>query len=206
MKETDEPRKRDNFRFEKNPPLAGGSKNLEAEREIFRGGAKHAHGPTPKLLRNFDLPQGEGSNAGLGVNDRTMERESRRMEIGQFSLVVRDYDEAIAWFTQALSFELIEDTDLGGGKRWVVVAPPGGRGARLLLAKAATPEQQSRVGNQTGGRVFLFLYTDEFDRDFAVLAARGVTFVEKPRSESYGKVVVFEDLYGNRWDFIERRS
>lgn len=127
------------------------------------------------------------------------------MEIAQLSLVVRDYDEAVAWYTRCLCFDLIEDTDLGGGKRWVLVAPPGARGTRLLLARAASPEQESRVGNQTGGRVFLFLHTDDFDRDYNAMRSRGVKFIESPRNEPYGKVVVFEDLYGNRWDLVERR-
>lgn len=127
------------------------------------------------------------------------------MEIGQLSLVVRDYDEAIAWYTRHLGFEMIEDTDVGRGQRWVVVAPPGGKGARLRLAKGTTPDEQSRIGNQTGGRVFLFLYTDDFGRDYGALRSEGVSFVEEPRDEAYGKVAVFEDLYGNRWGFIEHR-
>ena len=122
--------------------------------------------------------------------------------IGSVALVVRDYDEAVAFYTAALGFELIEDTPLGGGKRWVRVAPPGG-GAALLLAKAATPDQLARVGDQAGGRVFLFLHTDDFDRDYAAMRARGVRFTEPPRRESYGTVAVFEDLYGNRWDLIQ---
>ena len=127
------------------------------------------------------------------------------MEIAQLSLVVRDYDEAIAWYARCLHFDLIEDTDLGGGKRWVLMAPPGAKGTRLLLARAASPEQESRIGDQTGGRVFLFLHTDDFDRDYETMRAQGVKFTEVPRSETYGKVVVFEDLYGNRWDLVERR-
>ena len=123
--------------------------------------------------------------------------------IAHLALVVRDYDEAIAFFTGALRFSLVEDTPLGGGKRWVVVAPPGSTGASLLLARAVTPEQQSRIGDQTGGRVFLFLETDDFARDFRALSARGVAFEEAPRSEPYGTVAVFTDLYGNRWDLIE---
>ncbi|HEY2786983.1 MAG TPA: VOC family protein [Fimbriiglobus sp.] len=118
------------------------------------------------------------------------------------ALVVRDYDEAIAYFTNCLGFELVEDTPLGRGKRWVVVAPRGGSGAALLLAKAATPRQIDRVGDQTGGRVFLFLQTDDFDRDYGNMKAKGVQFVEELRKEEYGKVVVFEDLYGNRWDLV----
>jgi len=128
------------------------------------------------------------------------------MEIAQLSLVVRDYDEAIAWYGQRLGFELVEDSDLGGGKRWILLAPPGAKGARLLLAKAVTPEQQSHIGNQTGGRVFLFLHTDDFDRDYEAMLSQGVKFIDNPRNEVYGTVVVFEDLYGNRWDLVERRS
>lgn len=125
-------------------------------------------------------------------------------EIAMMALVVRDYDEAIAYFTQTLGFALIEDTALGGGKRWVVVAPPGASGARLLLARAANEAQAARIGNQTGGRVFLFLRTDDFARDYQRMLARGVKFVEPPRRESYGMVAVLEDLYGNKWDLIER--
>jgi catechol 2,3-dioxygenase-like lactoylglutathione lyase family enzyme len=123
--------------------------------------------------------------------------------IDRIALVVRDYDEAIAYFTQRLGFALLEDTPLGGGKRWVLVAPPGGAGTALLLARAVTPEQASRVGNQTGGRVFLFLRTDDFWRDYHAMRARGVAFTGEPRRESYGMVVVFADLYGNRWDLVE---
>lgn len=128
-----------------------------------------------------------------------------QQSLAHIALVVRDYDEAIAYYTQVLGFELLEDTTLAPGKRWVLVAPRGNRGSSLLLARAANPEQQSRVGNQTGGRVFLFLHTDDFQRDHRALLARGVRFVEDPRHEAYGTVVVFEDLYGNRWDLIERR-
>jgi catechol 2,3-dioxygenase-like lactoylglutathione lyase family enzyme len=123
------------------------------------------------------------------------------MKITHFTYLVRDYDEAIAWFTQALGFALVEDTDLGGGKRWVLVEPDGG-GVRLLLAKAVG-EQADHIGRQGGGRVFLFLETDDFARDHAAFAARGVHFIEPPRHEAYGTVAVFEDLYGNRWDLIE---
>lgn len=126
-----------------------------------------------------------------------------KQKIANIALVVRDYDEAIAFYTQTLHFNLLEDTDLGGDKRWVRVAPPGASETCLLLAKAANPEQESAVGSQTGGRVFLFLHTDDFWRDYNEMQARGVRFVEEPRYESYGTVVVFEDLYGNKWDFIE---
>ncbi len=126
--------------------------------------------------------------------------------LAHIALVVRDYDEAIVWYTRVLGFDLIEDTDLGAGKRWVLIAPPRARETRLLLAKAATPAQAARVGDQAGGRVFLFLQTDDFERDFAAMTARGVQFLEAPRRESYGTVAVFEDLYGNRWDLVERRQ
>jgi catechol 2,3-dioxygenase-like lactoylglutathione lyase family enzyme len=125
-------------------------------------------------------------------------------QLAAVALVVRDYDEAVAYFTGALDFTLQEDTALGSGKRWVVVAPPGG-GTALLLAKAVTPEQLAAVGNQSGGRVFLFLHTDDFARDHAAYCARGVNFVEPPRHEPYGTVAVFADLYGNRWDLVQRR-
>jgi len=124
------------------------------------------------------------------------------MHIAKLALVVRDYDEAIDWFTRCLGFELAEDVDMGGGKRWVVVEPPGTRGAALLLARAANPQQEAAIGNQSGGRVFLFLETDDFDRDHAHMVREGVRFRKAPRSEPYGKVAVFEDLYGNAWDLI----
>jgi catechol 2,3-dioxygenase-like lactoylglutathione lyase family enzyme len=127
------------------------------------------------------------------------------MPLTQVALVVRDYDEALSFYVGALGFTLVEDTAMGGGKRWVVVAPPGDGGARLLLARAATPEQLARVGDQTGGRVFLFLHTDDFARDHAHYVANGVRFVEGPREEPYGRVGVFLDLYGNKWDLIEPR-
>jgi catechol 2,3-dioxygenase-like lactoylglutathione lyase family enzyme len=125
--------------------------------------------------------------------------------IGKLALLVRDYDEAIAWFERCLGFELAEDIDMGGGKRWVVVEPPGTRGAALLLARAVGPQQEAAIGNQSGGRVFLFLETDDFDRAHARMLREGVKFREAPRGEPYGKVAVFEDLYGNTWDLIEPR-
>jgi catechol 2,3-dioxygenase-like lactoylglutathione lyase family enzyme len=125
--------------------------------------------------------------------------------VATVSLLVHDYDEAIAWYRDRLGFALAEDVDLGAGKRWVVVAPAGGRGARLLLAKADGEAQSARVGDQAGGRVFLFLETDDFARDHAGMLARGVRFREQPRHEAYGTVAVFEDLYGNPWDLIEPR-
>lgn len=117
------------------------------------------------------------------------------------TLVVRDYDEARAYFADVLGFEVVEDSDLGGGKRWLVVRPPGG-GCALLLAKAANRKQAARVGDQTGGRVAFFLRTDDFWTDYLNLVGRGVTFAEEPREEPYGTVAVFADVYGNRWDLI----
>jgi catechol 2,3-dioxygenase-like lactoylglutathione lyase family enzyme len=122
------------------------------------------------------------------------------------ALLVRDYDEAIAFFTKTLHFTLLEDTALGNGKRWVRVSPPGSRNTGLLLAKASTPEQERHIGNQTGGRVFLFLQTDDFWRDYHEMKSRGVHFREEPRQETYATVAVFEDLYGNKWDFLQRKN
>lgn len=122
------------------------------------------------------------------------------------ALLVRDYDEAIDWYANVLGFELLEDTPREPGKRWVRMAPSGSQGACFLLARAANAEQSGRVGNQTGGRVFLFLHTDDFERDHARMQEHGVRFCEAPRHEEYGTVVVFEDLYGNRWDLIEPRK
>lgn len=125
--------------------------------------------------------------------------------IATIALVVADYDEAIAYYTDKIGFALLEDTALGGGKRWVVVAPPGGRGARLLLAKAVGEIQKASVGHQAGGRVMLFLETDNFAADYARMRDGGVEFLESPRHEAYGTVAVFADLYGNKWDLIEPR-
>lgn len=127
-------------------------------------------------------------------------------ELARVTVLVRDYDEALDYYVHTLGFEPIEDTDLGHGKRWVVVAPSGGTGAALLLARATTPEQAARVGDQTGGRVFLFLHTSDFARDYQALRGRGVRFIEEPRHEPYGTVAVFTDLYGNRWDLVQHRS
>ena len=126
------------------------------------------------------------------------------LSIAAVALVVTDYDEAIRFFTQRLRFTLAEDTPVAPGKRWVTVRPPCG-GAALLLARAVTAEQAARVGDQTGGRVFLFLQTDDFWRDYADLRERGVRFVEEPREEAYGTVAVFLDLYNNRWDLVQPR-
>lgn len=135
-----------------------------------------------------------------------MTESTPQRSLAHVALVVRDYDEAIDFYTHALDFKLIEDTHLGVEKRWVIVAPSDGAGASLLLAKASNDVQHSRVGNQTGGRVFLFLHTDDFHRDHRSMTAHGVKFVDGPREEAYGTVGVFEDLYGNRWDLIERRK
>jgi len=124
--------------------------------------------------------------------------------LAALTLLVRDYDEARDYYTRILGFDLIEDAPLPDAKRWLLVAPPGARETRLLLAKAAAPEQAARIGDQTGGRVFLFLHTDDFWRDYHMFRARGVTFGETPREEAYGTVAVFEDLYGNRWDLLQR--
>ena len=128
--------------------------------------------------------------------------------IALITLLVHDYDEAVAFFTHALRFDLIEDTAVTADKRWVVVAPPHARnaaaGASLLLAKAATPEQEAHIGNQAAGRVFLFLHTQQFWPDYRHMLAHGVKFVEVPREEAYGHVVVFFDLCGNKWDLLER--
>ena len=123
--------------------------------------------------------------------------------IGYVSVIVRDYDEAIAYYTVKLHFKIVEDKALGAGKRWVLAAPAGSTGACLLLAKAVTPLQESRIGDQTGGRVFLFLHTDDFSRDYDAMRSRGVRFLEAPRQEDYGMVAVFEDFYGNRWDLVQ---
>lgn len=127
--------------------------------------------------------------------------EHRR--VATVAVVVRNYDEAIAWYVDRLGFVLTEDVDLGGGKRWVTVAPANGQGTRLLLAEAADDAQRDSIGNQTGGRVFLFLETDDFVRDHAAMLEKGVEFREAPRVEPYGTVAVFADLYGNLWDLIE---
>ena len=125
--------------------------------------------------------------------------------LGKIALVVADYDEALDYFVGTLGFDQLEDTDMGGGKRWVVVAPSGG-GCALLLAKAKNDEQRAAIGKQTGGRVFLFLESQDFDRDYQRYDELGVDFIEEPRRETYGKVVVFRDLYGNLWDLVGRNQ
>jgi len=130
-----------------------------------------------------------------------------KQSIVHIALVVKDYDEAIDFYTQKLNFELIEDTyQPEQDKRWVVVSPPGSNGVTLLLAKASKPEQESFIGNQSGGRVFLFLNTDDFWRDYNRMKSDGIKFVRDPKEQDYGMVAVFEDLYGNLWDLLELRS
>ena len=126
--------------------------------------------------------------------------------IGAMSLLVRDYDEAISFYTEKLGFVLMENADRGGGKRGITVSPPGSSETRVLLAKAASPEQESLIGKQTGGRVFLFLHTDDFWQKYEEMKGKGIHFLEEPRTESYGMVVVFEDLYGNKWDLLEAKK
>ena len=126
-----------------------------------------------------------------------------KQKIAHIALVVRDYDEAIAFYTQKLDFVLLEDTRLNEEKRWVLVAPPGAGESSLLLAKAANEEQRKSIGNQSGGRVFLFLFTDDFWRDYNKMVDRKIKFLRPPKEEEYGKVAVFEDLYGNKWDLLE---
>ncbi len=124
--------------------------------------------------------------------------------LSSIAIVVRDYDEALAYYTETLGFDCVEDTALGGGKRFVRVRPPGSE-ASLLLARATGAAQETAIGNQTGGRVFLFLDTDDFARDYQTYRSRGVAFREEPREEAYGTVAVFADLYGNLWDLVERK-
>jgi catechol 2,3-dioxygenase-like lactoylglutathione lyase family enzyme len=127
-----------------------------------------------------------------------------KQTIGALTFLVPDYDQAIAYFTDILGFSLVEDTPLGGGKRWILVGPPGG-GPRLVLAQPADERQAARIGDQTGGRVFLFLHTDDFWRDHARYLAKGVRFLETPREETYGWVAVFQDRWGNQWDLLQAR-
>ena len=129
--------------------------------------------------------------------------EPIQQQIGNIALVVDNYDDAIEFYTKKLQFTLIEDTNLGGGKRWVQISPPNSNGTNLLLAQASNEEQKQSVGNQTGGRVFLFLQTNDFWRDYELMKANGVVFIEEPRVEEYGTVVVFQDLYGNKWDLLQ---
>ncbi len=143
------------------------------------------------------------SDRRTGFLDKMRENEKMKQHIAALSLLVPDYDEAIAHYCGDLGFDLIENTDMGSGKRWVLVAPKGSTETRLLLARAAKPEQATQIGYQSGGRVFLVLFTDDFDRDYAAYVAAGITFTEDPRSEPYGKVCVFRDRFGNLWDLLQ---
>ena len=129
--------------------------------------------------------------------------QSVQQQIGSVTKVVENYDDAIEFYTQKLQFTLAEDNDLGGGKRWVQVSPTNSNGTNLLLAQASSDEQRQIIGKQTGGRVFLFLQTNDFWRDYEVMKSNGVVFNEEPRVEEYGTVVVFQDLYGNKWDLLQ---
>ncbi len=129
-----------------------------------------------------------------------------KQRISNIALVVEDYDDAIAFYTEKLNFQLIDDTDLGGGKRWVQISPPNANGTNILLAKASNEQQSQSVGNQAGGRVFLFLQSNDFWRDYHEMKTQGVEFTEEPREEAYGTVVVFKDLYGTKWDLLELKD
>lgn len=146
------------------------------------------------------------SDRGMASGGRVAARE-RKQSLGLVAVVVRDYEEAIDFYVGTLGFELVEDTPIPEqDKRWVVVAPPGGTGTRLLLARAVGAEQASRIGNQTGGRVFLFLHTDDFWRDYRAYQEKGVVFVRDAKEESYATVAVFRDLYGNLWDLVQPKQ
>ncbi|WP_372628124.1 VOC family protein [Arsukibacterium sp.] len=137
------------------------------------------------------------------VQPKATQQKPVQQNIGNIALVVADYDEAIAFYTTKLQFSVVADIDFGGAKRWVEIAPPNSNGSHLLLAKASNTQQQAAIGNQSGGRVFLFLHTNDFWRDYHAMQAKGVKFNEKPREESYGTVAVFQDLYGNKWDLLQ---
>jgi catechol 2,3-dioxygenase-like lactoylglutathione lyase family enzyme len=126
--------------------------------------------------------------------------------LAHVALIVDDYDDAIAFYTQKIDFELIEDTKINAEKRWVLIKPKGATETAILLAKASNTEQESRIGNQTGGRVFIFLYTDNLWRDYHIMIEKGVKFVREPKEEIYGTVAVFTDLYGNQWDLLEPKN
>ena len=139
----------------------------------------------------------------VSYNKATCHYIKMKQKIAHIALVVKEYDEAIDFYTNKLDFTVLEDTNLGRGKRWVIVAPPGATECSLLLAKAASEEQLERIGNQAGGRVFLFLFTDDFWRDYNKMIERNIEFVSPPKEEEYGIVAVFKDLYGNQWDLLE---
>lgn len=149
------------------------------------------------------LPYLDGYSTTDILNSKNQQLEAVHNRIAHLALVVHDYDDAIAFYTDKLDFDLLEDTQLSEDKRWVVVAPPGAKECSLLLAKAANEQQAISVGNQSGGRVFLFLFTDDFSRDYEKLKSRDVKFVRQPQVYDYGTVAVFEDLYGNMWDLLQ---
>lgn len=163
--------------------------------------------PTNLNAQFKDLPQTKRVTAAAAGLCNLEENGQMQQSIGYVSVVVRDYDEALTFFVGILGFDLVEDTYIPTqNKRWILLAPKGARETRLLLTKASTDDQYSRIGNQTGGRVFLFLHTDDFWRDYDCMRDKGVVFREPPREEPYGTVAVFEDLYGNLWDLLQLRS
>lgn len=147
-----------------------------------------------------------GASIGLDHRPCAVIHAGMSQSIATAALVVADYDDAITFYCDVVGFDLVADVDMGGGKRWVLVAPPGRSGAQLLLARADGEAQRAAMGNQGGGRVMFFLNTTNFQKDHATMVARGVTFLEAPRHEPYGSVAVFEDLYGNKWDLIEPKN
>jgi catechol 2,3-dioxygenase-like lactoylglutathione lyase family enzyme len=160
--------------------------------------ANQCHGGTVRECRIVEALSG-------GEGETTPAPSATPLHLGALTLLVRDYDEAIGWYRDKLGFSLLEDTDLGGGKRWVRMAPRDDNTTCLLLARAVGAEQQAAIGKQAGGRVFLFLHSDDFARDHAAMRTAGVHFLEEPRHESYASVAVFQDLYGNKWDLLQRR-
>lgn len=180
--------------------LSAGFAALHVAIIVAGGPAYRYFGAGERMVRRADRGSSEPTAAGGGG-------AGLMQSIVHVALVVRDYDEAIAFYTKTLGFTLIEDTyQPEQDKRWVVVAPPGSKGTSLLLARASTGEQERFVGNQTGGRVFLFLDTDDFWRDYANLVSLGITFVREPKTEPYGTVAVFKDLYGNLWDLLQLKN
>jgi catechol 2,3-dioxygenase-like lactoylglutathione lyase family enzyme len=146
------------------------------------------------------------TSASLDRDNESCSNSDMTQTIATITILVDDYDQAIEFYCDAVGFNLVEDTDMGDGKRWILVAPAGQDGAQILLAKASDEAQKKAVGLQTGGRVSFFLHTNNFSKDHAAMVARGVKFLEEPRHEDYGSVAVFQDLYGNKWDFIEPKK
>ena len=152
------------------------------------------------------IPARGSTSFRLGRNDGLWCKERPMPHIALITYLVRDYEEAMQWFQNALGFKLFDNTDMGGGNRWVVVGPATNAGAHFLLAKAASPEQLAQVGKAAGGRVAFFLHTDDFERDKSTMLQAGVQFLEQPRVQTYGTVAVFEDFYGNRWDLLQPKN